>query len=99
MYTIQTLWTIAREKLDVTVIVFANRSYRILNVELGRVGAGPGGAIAQSMLDLRNPDLDFVRLAEGMGVEASRVDNIESFYDQFGGAMAKPGPRLIEAII
>jgi acetolactate synthase-1/2/3 large subunit len=99
MYTIQALWTQAREKLDVTTVLFANRSYAILNIELARVGAGNPGPRALSMLDLHNPDIDFVALAQAMGVEASRASTLESFADQFAAAMAARGPRLIEVVI
>jgi acetolactate synthase-1/2/3 large subunit len=99
MYTLQALWTQAREKLDVTTVIFANRSYAILNVELSRVGALNVGPKALSMLDLRNPDLDFVKLAEGLGVEASRAETLEAFDAQFSDAMAGTGPRLIEVIL
>ncbi len=99
MYTLQALWTQARERLDVTTVIFANRSYAILNVELARVGARNVGPRALSMLDLRNPELDFVKLAEGLGVEASRAETIEAFEDQFAGAMAGRGPRLIEVVV
>jgi len=99
MYTLQALWTQARERLDVTTVILANRSYAILNVELHRVGALNAGPKALSMLDLRNPDLDFVSLAQGLGVEASRADTIEAFEDQFAGAMAQTGPRLIELVL
>ena len=74
MYTIQSLWTMAREQLDVTVIVFNNRSYAILNIELERVGARAAGARAKSQLDLANPNLDFVHIGNGMGVPSVRVD-------------------------
>jgi acetolactate synthase-1/2/3 large subunit len=60
MYTLQALWTQAREGLDVTTVFFANRSYAILNIELARVGAGDPGPKAFSMLDLHNPELDWV---------------------------------------
>jgi acetolactate synthase-1/2/3 large subunit len=99
MYTLQSLWTQAREKLDVTTVIFANRSYAILNIELARVGAGNPGAKALSMLDLHNPELNWVQLASGMGVEASRVTAIEDFEDQFASAMKQRGPRLIEVMI
>jgi acetolactate synthase-1/2/3 large subunit len=99
MYTLQALWTQAREKLDVTTVIFANRSYAILNIELARVGAGNPGPKALSMLDLHNPELDFVALARGMGVEASRAESIEDFAAQFSSAMAGRGPRLIEAVL
>ena len=99
MYTVQALWTQAREKLDVTTVLFANRSYAILNIELARVGAGNPGPRALSMLDLHNPEIDFVALAQAMGVEASRANTLESFADQFASAMAARGPRLIEVQI
>jgi len=99
LYTPQALWTMARERLDVTTVVFANRSYKILGVELGRVGVDEPGPKAKAMLDLRDPEIDWVALAQGFGVEASRADSIEAFDDQFADAMAGRGPRLIEAVI
>jgi acetolactate synthase-1/2/3 large subunit len=99
MYTLQALWTQAREKLDVTTVIFANRSYAILNVELSRVGALNVGPRALSMLDLRNPELDFVRLASGLGVEASRAETLDDFDAQFASAMDQTGPRLIEVVL
>lgn len=98
MYTLQALWTQAREGLDVTTVVFANRSYAILNIELMRVGAGAGPG-ALSMLDLGNPSLDWVSIATGMGVEAVRVDTLEAFESAFDSAMRTRGPRLIEAVL
>ena len=74
MYTIQALWTQAREGLDVTTVLLDNASYAILNFELKRVGAEADGPKARSLLDLSNPDLDFVKLAQGMGVEATRAE-------------------------
>ena len=70
MYTLQALWTQAREGLDVTTVILSNRAYAILNLELSRVGAGAGGPRAERMLELSSPDLDFVALAQGMGVPA-----------------------------
>jgi acetolactate synthase-1/2/3 large subunit len=99
MYTLQALWTQAREKLDVTTVIFANRSYVILNVELKRVGAAERGPKAMSVLDLHNPVLDWVSLAQGMGVEASRAETAEELAAQFASAMASRGPRLIEAVV
>ena len=99
MYTLQSLWTQAREKLDVTTVIFANRSYAILNIELARVGAGNPGPKALSMLDLHNPELDWTKLASGMGVEATRVTNIKDFENQFAAAMKSKGPRLIEVLL
>jgi acetolactate synthase I/II/III large subunit len=99
MYTLQALWTQARESLDVTTVIFANHSYAILNIELARVGAGDPGPKAVSMLDLHNPELDWVKLASGMGVEATRATSVEEFAAQFESAMRNRGPRLIEIVV
>ncbi len=99
MYTMQALWTMARESLDVTTIVFNNGSYAVLNMELGRVGAVGDGPRAKAMLDIGRPDLDFVALAQGMGVSASRATGAEEFNEQLGRALATPGPSLVEAVV
>jgi len=99
MYTAQALWTMAREGLDVTVVVLSNRSYAILNMELRRVGASAGGPRAHSMLDLHNPELDFVSLATGMGVPAVRAETAADFYKMLSDALSESGPRLVEAVI
>jgi acetolactate synthase-1/2/3 large subunit len=99
MYTLQALWTQARESLDVTTLIFANRSYAILNIELARVGAGDPGPKAFSMLDLHNPELDWIKLASGMGVESSRATSVKEFAAQFESAMQNRGPRLIEVVV
>jgi acetolactate synthase-1/2/3 large subunit len=99
MYTLQALWTQAREKLDVVTVVFANRSYKVLLDELRIVGAGEPRPKASSVLDLHDPSLDWVQLAEGMGVEAVRVTDTRAFADVFRSAVTSHGPRLIEAIV
>jgi acetolactate synthase-1/2/3 large subunit len=99
MYSLPALWTMAREKLDITVIVCANRSYNILNIELARVGAQNPGPKTLAMLDLHDPVPDWVRLARGMGVEASRAETTDDFAVQFADAMAHKSPRLIEAVL
>jgi acetolactate synthase-1/2/3 large subunit len=99
MYTVQSLWTMARENLDVTVIVFANRKYAILQVELLRVGAGNPGRKAMDMLDLSRPDLNWVALAKGMGVPATRATTSEEFNAQLAHSLATAGPTLIEAVL
>ena len=96
MYTIQALWTQARENLDVVTIVFCNHAYAILNYELARLGAGNPGPSATSMLDLTRPALSFVDLARGMGVEGVRVETAERFAAALADALAHKGPRLIE---
>jgi acetolactate synthase-1/2/3 large subunit len=98
MYTLQSLWTMAREGLDVTVVILANGRYRILDVEMDRTGAGAIGARANDMLDLRRPDLDWVKLSEGMGVESTRATTADEFIEQWTAAVNQRGPRLIEAI-
>ncbi|WP_313054941.1 acetolactate synthase large subunit [Pseudomonas lopnurensis] len=99
MYTIQALWTMAREQLDVTSIIFNNASYSVLNVELERVGAEEAGPKAKSQLDLAGPVLNFSRLAQGMGVHAVRVETAEELLRAMEYAQANPGPHLIEAMV
>jgi acetolactate synthase-1/2/3 large subunit len=99
MYTLQAWWTMAREQLDVTTIIFNNSSYAVLNMELQRVGATAGGEKAKAMLDLHGPELDFVALATGMGVAATRATTCEDFTDQLRGALETKGPTVIEAIV
>jgi acetolactate synthase-1/2/3 large subunit len=99
MYTLQALWTMAREGLDVTTVIFANRKYAILQVELLRVGAGNPGRKAQDMLSLSRPDLDWVKLANGMGVPATRATTAEEFNNQLARSLAAPGPGLIEVVL
>jgi acetolactate synthase I/II/III large subunit len=99
MYTCQALWTMAREQLDVTTIILNNGSYAILNIELMRVGVQNPGPKALSMLDLRNPGLDWTRISEGMGVPAVRAETSEAFRAALAEALAAKGPRLIEAML
>ncbi len=99
MYTIQALWTMAREKLDVLAIVFNNRSYAILNIELQRVGVQQAGRQARAQVDLHKPALDFVQLAQGMGVGATRVGTTEELNAALARALRTPGPHLIEAVV
>jgi acetolactate synthase-1/2/3 large subunit len=99
LYTIQSLWTMAREQLNVTIVLFNNRSYEILNVELARVGAKQAGPKATAQLDLSEPDIDFVQIAGGFGVPAERVHTAEALLGSLGRAVAEPGPRLIEVLV
>jgi acetolactate synthase-1/2/3 large subunit len=99
MYSLQALWTMARERLDVTVCIWANRSYAILKGELANVGAENPGRKAHDMLSLGDPNLDWVKLAGGMGVEATRVETAEAFADVFASATKRKGPFLIEVVI
>jgi len=96
MYTLQSLWTQAREGLNVVTIVFANKIYQILRGEFDGVGAGEPGQRALDMLKLDRPDLDFVALARGMGVPGRTVANVDDFVKALAEAVAEPGPRLIE---
>ena len=99
LYTIQSLWTMAREQLNVTVVIFNNRSYAILNMELARVGAKAAGPAAKAQLDLSQPDIDFVKIAEGFGVPAHRVQTGEELTAELEQAAAEPGPHLIEVVL
>lgn len=99
MYTLQAWWTMAREQLDVVTVIFNNSSYAVLNMELARVGATAGGEKAKAMLDLHDPGLDFVALAEGMGVPATRATTAEELVAQLERALATRGPAVIEAIV
>ena len=98
MYTVQALWTMARESLDVVNVIYANRNYAILNYELERVGAGEPGARARSMLNIGRPDLDWCALARGMGVPGTRVATAEDLDAALARACAEPGPHVIEAL-
>ncbi|HET9903847.1 MAG TPA: acetolactate synthase large subunit [Xanthobacteraceae bacterium] len=99
MYTVQALWTQARENLDVTTVIFANRQYAILRHELANVGAQNVGRKALDMLDLDRPTLDFVALARGMGVPGERVSDMDEFNAALARGLATPGPYLVEAVI
>ena len=98
LYTVQALWTQAREKLDVTTVILANRRYAILQGELQQVGAEPGEA-SRTLFDLGNPDLDWVAIAEGFGVEAASAETLEDFAALMRHANATPGPFLIEMLV
>ncbi|MBN8649282.1 MAG: acetolactate synthase large subunit [Caulobacterales bacterium] len=99
MYTIQSLWTMARENLPIVTIIFANRNYRILNIEMARTGAGDTGQTANQMLSLENPNMDFVKIAEGFGVNSISVSTCEDFDKALENAIKDNKPWLIEAII
>ena len=98
MYTIQSLWTQAREGLDVTTVVLVNRSYAILQLELARVGASGTGEGASAMLDLGHPPLDFVEIARGMGVPSDRATSADELADLLEKSFSEDGPALIEAV-
>jgi len=99
LYTIQSWWTMAREGLDVTTVILNNHSYAVLNMELDRVGVDAPGPRARDMLDLGRPDIDFVHLARGLGLHASRAETSEQFNDELARALATPGPSVVEAVI
>jgi acetolactate synthase I/II/III large subunit len=98
MYTLQALWTQAREKLDVTTVIFSNRKYQILLGELANVGANPG-RVALDMMDLGNPDIDWPKLSGSMGVEGASTDTAEGFADLLAQSLKRSGPFLIELLI
>jgi acetolactate synthase-1/2/3 large subunit len=99
VYTISALWTMARESLNVTTVLLNNSAYAILRLELSRVGAQAGGPKANQLLDLSHPNIDFVKIAEGFGVPASAATTCEELAEQFGRALAEPGPHLIDTHI
>ena len=99
LYTIQSLWTMAREQLNVTVVIFNNRSYAILNMELARVGAKTAGPEAKAQLDLSRPDINFVDIARGFGLDSRRVETAEDLIVALERAFAEPGPHLIEVLV
>jgi acetolactate synthase I/II/III large subunit len=99
LYTIQALWTQAREQLDVTTVLINNAAYAILRIELARTGAGSAGSRAARLLDLSDPTPDFTQIAAGLGVPATRVSTVEELDRELRRAYAEPGPHLIEAIV
>jgi acetolactate synthase I/II/III large subunit len=99
LYTIQSLWTMAREQLDVTVVICNNRGYGILDVELGALDHAGLGPKAEALVDLGNPNIDFVKLASGLGVPSWRVDTAEQLTAMLDRAIGDPGPHLIEAML
>jgi acetolactate synthase-1/2/3 large subunit len=99
MYTVQSLWTMARENLDIVTVVFVNNAYRILRIELERTGAGAAGETATSMLNLGRPDIDWAALSQAMGVPAETVRDLREFDEAFGRAIEARGPRLIAAML
>ncbi|MDE3199236.1 MAG: acetolactate synthase large subunit [Acidobacteriota bacterium] len=99
MYTLQALWTMARHNVNVTTVVFANRRYRILDIEMKRTGANAFSEIANQMIDIGNPALDWVKLSEAQGVPATRANTAREFTEQFAEAIRHKGPRVIEAVL
>jgi acetolactate synthase I/II/III large subunit len=99
MYTLQALWTQAREALAVTTIICNNRSYRILGLELRRAGVQELGPVARSMVSLTQPPLDWVHLSHGLGVPATRATTADELVAQLERALVEPGPHLIEAVL
>ena len=99
MYTLQALWTQAREQLDISTVVCANRSYRVLRIELARAGIKEPGPQATALTDLSHPVIDWVALARGMGVPATRAETTEQVVIQLERGLGEPGPYLIEAVL
>ena len=99
MYTIQALWTQAREGLDVTTVILSNRAYAILQGEMTNVGVTSPGPTGRNMMSLDDPPLDWVALAKGMGIDAVVTDDAADFAAALGRGIATPGPHLIEARI
>jgi acetolactate synthase-1/2/3 large subunit len=96
MYTLQALWTMAREGLHVTTVVFANRDYAVLKREFSYLGISSPGARALDMFEIGRPNLDWVRLAKGMGVPGTRVNSLDTFGKALQAGLDAEGPTLIE---
>jgi acetolactate synthase I/II/III large subunit len=96
MYTLQALWTMAREGLNVTTVVYANRAYGVLKREFSNLGVGEPGACALNLFEIGRPDLDWVSLARGMGVPGTRVSSLETFTKALRDGFASAGPTLIQ---
>lgn len=99
MYTVQSLWTMARERLNILTIIFSNRSYRVLNIELARTNAGGGGDVARQLLSLDDPPLDWTKISEGMGVNAVRCADVRSCDQAIQRLLGEKGPSLIEVVL
>jgi acetolactate synthase-1/2/3 large subunit len=99
MYTAQALWTMARENLDVLIVIVANRRYAILDIEMRRAGVSEMGRRADAMIDISRPELEWTSIARGMGVEAARTATVEDFQKYLCGFLSECGPKLIEAVI
>jgi len=96
MYTLQALWTMAREGLNVTTVVFANNDYAVLKREFSYLGVGSPGERARDMFEIGRPDLDWVQLAKGMGVPGLRVNSLERFANALREGFRGQGPKMIE---
>lgn len=99
MYSVQALWTMARENLDITVLIFANRSYAILRGELANVGVQNAGPRAMDMLSLERPALDWVQMSRAMGVTAARVSDCAALEAALEDGLGSGGPNLIEVVL
>jgi acetolactate synthase I/II/III large subunit len=99
MYTVQALWTQAREGLNVTTLICANRGYNILRVELARAGFHPAGPSSAALIDIENPEINWIKMAEAMGVPGVSVTTAEGLAEEMRRALAEPGPHLIEMAV
>ena len=98
-YTVQSLFTMARESLDVVVLICSNRSYRILQVELARAGVAEPGPQARGLTSLESPELDWVSIARGYGVPATRVETAGALVSALQTGLGEPGPQLVEMVL
>ncbi|MDQ2094976.1 acetolactate synthase large subunit [Rhodalgimonas zhirmunskyi] len=98
-YTPQSLWTMARSGLNITVVVLANRRYKILANEMSKIGAGEPDEGSDPLLSLDQPPIDWSALSKGYGVPATRVETGAALMQQIRRAVAEPGPSLIEAVM
>jgi acetolactate synthase-1/2/3 large subunit len=99
MYTVQALWSQAREGLNITTLLCSNRSYRTLLAELRTAGVGKPGKNAQSLTALTDPVIDWVSVSQGLGVPAISVSDVSGLADALKRSLAEPGPSLIEMVL
>jgi len=99
MYTVQALWTQAKQGLNITTLICANRRYNILKLELERAGIKPIGPNVSSLIDIENPHIDWTKMAEAMGVAAVSVSTAEQLAHEIHGALSEAGPHLIEMVL
>jgi acetolactate synthase I/II/III large subunit len=99
MYTLQALWTMARESFRITTVIFANRSYEVLKREFASLGIGAPGQAARNLFEIDRPELDWVALAKGMGVPSVRIYSLEEFAKALMHGYTSQGPSLIEVVL
>jgi len=99
LYSAQALWTQVHEGLDITTLICSNRSYRILQMELHRARVSPLGPNTLALTEMKDPPIDWVKIAEGFGIPGVTVSTAEALARELARALAEPGPHLIEMLL